>query len=151
VPFDFVVFRNLFYFHTVKYFEIGIEKWIPFEEILERYQIKPEPAGRYREMDEKFQGYVYGPERCYKYKEQYRKRQIFIHSLEQTIENQRAVVRKYHDAILLNERAIKEMTDSLSWRLGQKITGTLDNLCPAGSWRRRLAERLIAPLKARSK
>lgn len=149
VPMAFVVFRSLFYFHKVKYFEIGIEKWIPFEELLERCQIRPEMTKRYRAMDEKFQAYVYGPDRCYKYKDQYKKRQISVHQLEQTIEHQRAVVRKYHAAILDNERAINEMINSFSWRIGRKITGAFDYVCPTGSRRRLIADRLVSSLKSR--
>lgn len=149
VPMAFVVFRSLFYFHQVKYFEIGIEKWIPFEELLERCQILPGQASRYREMDERFQAYVYGPERCYQYKDQYKKRQISVHQLEQTIDHQRTVVRKYHDAILQNERVINEMLNSFSWRLGRKITSALDFLCPLASRRRRIADRLVSSLKSR--
>lgn len=149
VPMAFVVFRSLFYFHQVKYFEIGIEKWIPFEELLEHYQINPELAKRYQEMDESFQAYVYGSDRCYKYKDHYKKRQISVHSLEQTIEHQRAVLRKYHDAILQNERAINEMINSFSWRIGRKITGVLNCACPPGSRRRRIADRLVSSLKSR--
>lgn len=147
VPMTFVVFRSLFYFHKVKYFEIGIEKWIPFEELLERCQIRPEMTKRYQEMDEKFQAYVYGPDRCYKYKDQYKKRQVSVHSLEQTIAHQRAVVRKYHAAILDNERVISEITNSFGWRLSQKIAFAINFLCPAGSYRRRFADRLIAIIK----
>ena len=149
VPFDFVIFRSLFYFHQVKYFEIGIEKWVPFEELLARCQITPEQAARYRAMDEKFQAYVYGPDRCYKYKDQYKKRQISVHQLEQTIEHQRDVVRKYHDAILQKERVINEIVNSFVWRLWQKIACAIKFLCPAGSRRRRLADRLVASLKSR--
>jgi len=136
VPAAFVVFRSLFYFHQVKYFEIGIENWIPFEELLARCQILPEQAARYRAMDEKFQAYVYGPDRCYKYKDQYKKRQISVHQLEQTIEHQRAVVRKYHDAILQKERVINEIVNSFGWRLWRKIACAINFLCPAGSRRR---------------
>jgi len=156
LPFDFVVFRSLFYFHKVKYFEIGIEKWIPFEELLEHCQINSESAKRYQEMDESFQAFVYGPERCYKYKEQYKKRQISVHSLERTVEHQRDVVRKYHGDIVTmrgalaeKDRIINEIVNSFGWRLWRKIAGALDYLCPAGSRRRRAVDRLIASLKSR--
>lgn len=142
VPMAFVVFRSLFYFHQVKYFELGIGKWIPFGEWLAHCQILPEQAGRYRAMDDSFQAYVYGPERCYQYKDQYKKRQISVHQLEQTIEHQRAVVRKYHDAI-------NKIANSFGWRLWQKIAGVLNALCPAGSRRRRIANRLLSILKSR--
>lgn len=151
VPMAFIVFRSLFYFHKVKYFEIGIEKWVPFGELLERCDISPEMAERYRAMDEAFQASVYGPDRCYKYKDRYKKRQISVHALEQTIEHQRAVVRKYHGAILNNERVINEITSSFGWRFWQKIASAINFLCPAGSRRRRMAERLIAFLKKRSR
>lgn len=149
LPFDFVVFRSLFYFHKVKYFEIGIEQWVSFEELLEHCHVNSGSAKRYQEMDGSFQAYVYGPERCYKYKDHYKKRQISVHSLEQTIAHQRAVVRKYHDAILQNERTINEMINSFSWRIGRKITGVIDFVCPAGSCRRRVTDRLISFLKSR--
>lgn len=158
LPIEFVVFRSLFYFHQVKYFEAGIEKWISFDELLGHCHISPEAAGRYREMDDCFQAYVYGPERCYKYKEHYKKRQISVHSLERTIENQRDVVRKYHDEMLKmrpaleeKDRFIKEITNSFVWRFWLKIARAIDVLCPAGTRRRRLADRLIALLKARQK
>jgi len=148
VPAAFVVFRSLFYFHKVKYFELGIEQWVPFEELLAHCKILPEQAAQYRAMDEKFQAHVYGPDRCYKYKDQYKKRQISVHQLEQTVEHQRAVVRKYHDAILQKDRVINEITRSLGWRLWRKISGAVNLLCPAGSRRRRLADRLMSVFKA---
>ncbi|MDO9542074.1 MAG: hypothetical protein Q7J98_07095 [Kiritimatiellia bacterium] len=151
VPLAFIVFRSLFYFHKVKYFEFGIEKWIKFEELLERCQILPEQASRYRAMDEWFQAYVYGPERCFRYKEQYKKREISVHQLEQTIAHQRAVVRKYHAAILQNERTINDIVNSFGWRLWQKIAFAINFLCPVGSRRRRIADRLISSLKSREK
>lgn len=158
LPFLFMLFRSLFYFHRVKYFEIGIEKWISFDELLERYQIHPELANRYRAAEEKFQAYVYGPERCYKYKEQYRKREIFVHALEQTIEHQRAVLRKYHKEILSmrrvlaeKDRIIDEIVNSFGWRLWQKIASAVNFLCPAGSRRRRMTDRMMSVLKARKK
>ncbi len=156
LPFDFVVFRSLFYFHQVKYFEAGMTKWISFEELLGHCQIGPEEAKRYQEMDESFQAYVYGPERCYQYKEQYKKRQISVHSLEKTIDHQRAVVRKYHDDIVVmraalaeKDRAINEIVNSAGWRLWRRIALAVDRLCPAGSRRRKAADRLISSLKAR--
>lgn len=149
VPLGFVVFRSLFYFHKVKYFEIGIEKWIPFEELLAHCQILPEQATSYHAMDESFQTFVYGSERCFRYKEQYKKRQISVHQLEETIAQQRAVVRKYHDAILQKDRAINEITNSFGWRLWRKIAFAINFLCPAGSRRRGVADRLLSILKSR--
>jgi hypothetical protein len=151
LPFDFILFRSLFYFHKVKYFELGIEKWIPFADLTAHYRIKPAQAEKYLAMDDKFQGYVYGAERCYTYKEHYKKRQISIHSLESTVAHQREVVRKYHDAILRNEATINEMRNSFSWRIGRKITGVLNHLCPENSLRRKIMKRLIVPGKASPK
>ena len=155
IPVAFVVFRSLFYFHQVKYFEVGIEKWIAFEELLGHCRIKPEAAQRYRAMDERFQVFVYGAERCYQYKEQYKKRQISVHSLEKTIDHQRAVVRKYHGDIVTmrgalaeKDRIINEIVNSAGWRLWQKIASAINCLCPAGSRRRKAVDRLIAPLKS---
>lgn len=156
LPFAFLLFRSLFYFHKVKYHELGIEKWITFGELLEKHQIRQEDYNKYLAMDEMFQSYVYGPERCYKYKEQYKKRQISVHSLEKTIGHQREVMRKYHGEIMHmrailadRERIIDEIVNSLGWRLWQKTAGVLNQVCPPGSRRRRAADRLIAPLKAR--
>jgi len=143
LPFDFVLFRSLFYFHRAKYFDLGIEKWIPFADLTGRYLAKPDLVERYLEMDEKFQAHVHGSERCYKYKDQYLKKRVSIQSLEQTIEHQRGVVRKYHDAILQDKAVINEMLNSFSWRIGRKITGALNCLCPENSLRRRIAECLV--------
>jgi len=154
LPAAFVVFRSLFYFHKVKYFEIGIEQWVPFEELLERCQINPASARRYQEMDNSFQAYVYGTARCYQYKENYKKRQVAVHALEQTIDHQRAVVRKYHGDIVTmrgalseKDRIINEIVNSFGWRLWRKVAYGIDRLCPAGSRRRRAADRLISTLK----
>jgi len=156
LPFDFVVFRSLFYFHQVKYFEIGIEQWVSFAELLELCHVNPGLAKRYQEMDESFQAYVYGQERCYQYKENYKKRQIAVHALEQTIDHQRAVVRKYHGDIVTmrgalaeKDRIINEIVNSFGWRLWRKIAGALDYACPPGSRRRRMTDRLISYLKQR--
>jgi hypothetical protein len=158
LPLAFVVYRSLFYFHKVKYFEFGIEKWISFAELLQHAGIGPEQAQRYREMDESFQAYVYGPARCYKFKEQYKKRAIAVHALEQTIDHQRNVLRKYHNEIVgmravlaEKDRIINEIINSFGWRAWLKIARGINCLCPPGSLRRRLADRLLAPLKARSK
>jgi hypothetical protein len=158
LPFLFLLFRSLFYFHKVKYHELGIEQWIPFDELLGKYRITKDLAERYLAMDETFQQYVYGAQRCYKYKEQYQKRQISVHSLEKTIENQRRVVRKYHDEIMdmrallaERERIIDGIVNSVGWRMWQKIRRVVDCLCPAGSWRGRCFDRLIAFLKAKPK
>ena len=155
LPLAFVVYRSLFYFHKVKYFELGIEKLVSFDELLQRAGIGPEQARRYREMDENFQAYVYGAERCYKFKEQYKKREIAVHALEQTIEHQRGVLRKYHDEIVgmravlaEKDRIINEIVNSFGWRAWRKIARGIEFLCPAGSLRRRLADRLVAGLKA---
>lgn len=156
LPLSFLFFRSLFYFHRVKCFEIGIEKWVPFDELLERCGITPGQAQEFRAMDESFQAYVYGAERCYKYKESYKKREIAVHALEQTIEHQRGVVRKYHEEIVImrqalaeQERIINEIVNSFGWKLWRKITGVLEYCCPAGSRRRRMADRLISALKTR--
>jgi hypothetical protein len=107
-------------------------------------------------MDESFQTYVFGPERCYKYKENYRKRQIPLHSLEKTIEHQRDVVRKYHGEIVTmrgelaeRDRIISEIVNSAGWRLWIKISRAVSFLCPAGSRRRKMFDRLMSPLKSR--
>jgi len=134
--FDFILFRSLFYFHKVKYFELGIERWLPFADLTARYCMRPSLVEKYTAMDEKFQSHVYGPERCFKYKDRYKKREIQVHALEQTIEHQREVVRKYHDAVLQDEATINEMLNSFSWRIGRKITGILGALCPK-SWKER--------------
>ncbi len=156
IPLEFVVFRSLFYFHRVKYYELSMDKWISFEELLSHCQINPESAKRYHEMDENFQAYVYGPERCYKYKENYQKRQIPLHSLERTIEHQRNVVRKYHGEIVVmrkelaeRDRIINEIVNSFGWRLWLKLSRAIAFLCPAGSRRRRAFDRLANFLKAR--
>ena len=156
LPMDFVLYRSLFYFHQVKYFELGIDKWIGFEELLARCRIKPEAAKLFREMDESFQSYVYGPERCYQFKENYLKRQVPLHSLEKTIEHQRDVVRKYHGEIVgmrgeiaERDRIIGEIVNSFGWRLWQKISRAIAFVCPSGSRRRRAFDRLLAPLKSR--
>ncbi|MFA7158754.1 MAG: hypothetical protein WC299_05575 [Kiritimatiellia bacterium] len=156
LPVDFVLYRSLFYFHQVKYFELGIDKRIGFEELLAHCGIKPGAAKLFREMDESFQSYVYGPERCYKFKENYLKRQVPLHSLEKTIEHQRDVVRKYHGEIVgmrgeiaERDRIIGEIVNSFGWRLWQKISGAIAFVCPSGSRRRRAFDRLLAPLKSR--
>lgn len=154
-PVDFVLYRSLFYFHRVKYFELGIDKWMGFEELLAHCKISPTAAAIFRAMDENFQQHVFGKERCYKFKENYLKRQVSLHSLEKTIEHQRAVVRKYHDEIVgmrgeiaARDRIINEIVNSFGWRLWQKISRVIGCLCPAGSLRRRLCNRLLAPLKS---
>lgn len=156
LPLDFILFRSLFYFHKVKYSELGTESWVPFATLLARYQIQPEQAQKYFSMEENFQSYVYGPQRCYQYKQQYQKRRISIPSLEHTIEHQRAVVRKYHDEITRlrarlaeRERVIAEMVNSIGWRLSQKIARGINGVCPPASRRRRVADRLLARLKKR--
>lgn len=156
LPTSFLFFRGLFYFHRVKCFEIGIEKWVPFDELLERCGIPSGQAEEFRAMDESFQAYVYGPVRCYKYKENYKKREVSVHALEQTIEHQRAVVRKYHEEIVImrqalaeRDRIINEIVNSFGWKLWRKIVGVLERCCPPASRRRRLVDRLISTLKTR--
>lgn len=144
VPLAFIIYRSLFYFHCVKYSEIGIEKWIPFEELLGHCRILPEEAGRYRAMEEHFQAHVYGSERCYRYKESYKKEEVSLAQMEQTITCLR-------EALQQHQRVINEITGSFGWRLWRKIAGALDFLFPAGARRRRPLDSLLAILKGRGK
>lgn len=151
IPAGFVAYRSIFYFHRVKHFETGLAEFIRFDELLNQCKISREQAELYRAMDESFQAHVFGPTRCYAYRSNYLKRRVSVHELEQTIEHQRAVLRKYHAAILNNERVIAEIVNSAGWRAWRKAAGLIDCVCPPGSIRRRAADRLIGALKARGR
>lgn len=148
LPVSFILFRSLFYFYE-KNKAFNLETWLPLAKLLEQFGLAGETVSRYRGMDEALQAHVFGRERCYRYKDRYAKYAFAVPSLLETIELQRAVVRKYHDAIQQGERALQEILNSYSWRLGRKITGVIDYLCPVGTRRRHALERLFAMDKSR--
>lgn len=120
LPLSFLLFRGLYYFYHVKYADLGLAAFLPFDALLARVGIAPAQAERYRAMDERFQAHVFGAERCYAYKQRYLKPGLSVPQLGETIEHQRDVIRQMHDQIVAyretferQERTLREMHEMI--------------------------------------
>jgi len=163
LPVSFVLFRSLFYFFKVKYVDFGIESFVPIQVVMDRYHLSEDITNCYRQIDDNFQTYVFGKKTYYEYKFQYVKDVKSVPLLEETIQHQREVVKQMHDQItelkdlvdfkqnevqqvtqLVREKdkMISDIVTSHGWKFVQIVRRLLDIIAPAGTWRRRVVERL---------
>lgn len=137
LPYNYYLFRSLFYFYKVKYLEFEVDKWLPLCSLFEKYKITEFEQSFYNEMEENFQKYVFGQPKYFEYKEKYVQNINTIDGYEKQIN---------HYKVLLTERELllNNIFNSRSWKIIKKIESVINTICPTNSLRRKLLEKILS-------
>lgn len=148
LPVSYAIYRALFEFCHLKCRAFGIETFLPFQELAQRYGMDARTVSIYREMEDRFQDYVCGPQRPHYY-HPYLKAEETITHLQQMVRDQTAEISRQNDLIGRQQGELEQLRPlakylddilhSTSWRMLQRVCVTVDRLLPPGSRRRRWA------------
>jgi len=146
VPVAYVIYRALFEFYELKWREFGIEHFIPFRTVAQRYGIDEQALGCYRAMEDKFQSYVCGEERL-NFNLRYLKGVETIPHIQAIVAQQNSRIQA-QDLEVQNLRVqagtLAEIQRSYGYRMLHAVCRGIDRVMPPGSRRRRM---LLAPLR----
>ena len=120
LPVSFVFFRGLLVFYRKFGFgdmAMGVEEFISFDELLERYNFSKDITAIYYEMENRFQNYVYGERLAFKNK--YRKRVKKISELEEERNRFKKELsncnKAFEDLMIKSREEIKKRDESVSF------------------------------------
>ena len=141
LPVSFVFFRSLFLFYVLNVAKYGIEKFLPFKDLMSRYEISDYQIDQYSRIEKNIQNYVSGK---YLYnRERYLKKRIPLDDLmpcldgthQCLVDTHQRMIKEYEEnfrhwtrqresmacQIEQQNKAIEEILHSTSW----KLTGPL--------------------------